>query len=100
MERGLPGATPAAGDRYAVIAGNGGFPFLVLEAARGQGIEPLDNGLNLLFEEGLQRPLQFLFGLFLEVQMHLAHRQHPGGVAIQLGLHFHRCRGRLDQCAE
>jgi hypothetical protein len=30
-----------AGDRYAVIAGNGGFPFLVLEAARDQGIEPL-----------------------------------------------------------
>ena len=27
--------------RYAVIAGNGSFPFLVLEAARDQGIEPL-----------------------------------------------------------
>jgi len=28
-------------DRYAIIAGNGHFPFLVLEAAREQGIEPL-----------------------------------------------------------
>jgi len=28
-------------DRYAIIAGNGNFPFLVLEAARQQGIEPL-----------------------------------------------------------
>jgi len=27
--------------RYAIIAGNGSFPFLVLEAARGQGIDPL-----------------------------------------------------------
>jgi DUF1009 family protein len=27
--------------RYAIIAGNGSFPFLVLEAARDQGIEPL-----------------------------------------------------------
>lgn len=27
--------------RYAVIAGNGSFPFLVLDAARDQGIEPL-----------------------------------------------------------
>ena len=27
--------------RYAVIAGNGSFPFLVLEAARDQGIDPL-----------------------------------------------------------
>jgi DUF1009 family protein len=27
--------------RYAIIAGNGSFPFLVLQAARGQGIEPL-----------------------------------------------------------
>ena len=41
MEPGSTGTTPAAGDRYAVIAGNGGFPFLVLEAARDQGIEPL-----------------------------------------------------------
>ena len=41
MEPGSTGTTPAAGDRYAVIAGNGGFPFLVLEAARHQGIEPL-----------------------------------------------------------
>jgi len=30
-----------ATDRYAIIAGNGRFPFLVLEAAREQGIEPL-----------------------------------------------------------
>ena len=29
------------GPRYAVIAGNGSFPFLVLQAARDQGIEPL-----------------------------------------------------------
>ncbi len=35
----IPLATPAA--RYAIIAGNGSFPFLVLEAARGQGIDPL-----------------------------------------------------------
>jgi len=28
-------------DRYAIIAGNGHFPFLVLEAAREQGLEPL-----------------------------------------------------------
>ena len=41
MEPGSTGTTPVAGDRYAVIAGNGGFPFLVLEAARDQGIEPL-----------------------------------------------------------
>jgi len=27
--------------RYAIIAGNGSFPFLVLEAARSQGIDPL-----------------------------------------------------------
>jgi len=27
--------------RYAIVAGNGSFPFLVLEAARHQGIEPL-----------------------------------------------------------
>ena len=41
MEPGSTGTTLVAGDRYAVIAGNGRFPFLVLEAARGQGIEPL-----------------------------------------------------------
>ena len=35
----IPLTTPAA--RYAIIAGNGSFPFLVLEAARGQGIDPL-----------------------------------------------------------
>jgi len=28
-------------DRYAIIAGNGHFPFLVLEAARDRGLEPL-----------------------------------------------------------
>ena len=28
-------------ERYAIIAGNGHFPFLVLEAARDQGLEPL-----------------------------------------------------------
>ena len=28
-------------DRYAIIAGNGTFPFLVLDAARAEGIEPL-----------------------------------------------------------
>ncbi len=31
----------SAGERYAIIAGNGRFPFLVLEAARDRGIEPL-----------------------------------------------------------
>lgn len=31
----------AAGDCYAIIAGNGRFPFLVLEAARDRGIDPL-----------------------------------------------------------
>jgi UDP-2,3-diacylglucosamine hydrolase len=41
VEAGSLGTMPVAGDRYAVIAGNGGFPFLVLEAARDQGIEPL-----------------------------------------------------------
>ncbi len=30
-----------AAPRYAIIAGNGSFPFLVLQAARDQGIEPL-----------------------------------------------------------
>ena len=33
-----PGVSP---DRFAIIAGNGRFPFLVLEAARDQGIDPL-----------------------------------------------------------
>ena len=32
---------PSAADRYAVIAGNGHFPFLVLEAAQDQSIHPL-----------------------------------------------------------
>lgn len=31
----------ASEDRYAIIAGNGNFPFLVLQAARAQGIDPL-----------------------------------------------------------
>jgi len=31
----------ASPDRYAIIAGNGHFPFLVLDAARDQGVEPL-----------------------------------------------------------
>ena len=35
-----------AKDRYAIIAGNGRFPFLVLEAARDQGIEPLVVGIK------------------------------------------------------
>ncbi len=34
-------AATAAGDRYAIIAGNGRFPFLVLEAAVQRGVEPL-----------------------------------------------------------
>jgi hypothetical protein len=34
------------GDRYAIIAGNGRFPFLVLEAARDQGIDPLVVGIK------------------------------------------------------
>jgi len=33
--------SPNFPDRYAIIAGNGHFPFLVLEAARDQGLEPL-----------------------------------------------------------
>jgi hypothetical protein len=33
-------------DRYAIIAGNGHFPFLVLDAARDQGIEPLVVGIR------------------------------------------------------
>ena len=32
---------PNAVPRYAIIAGNGSFPFLVLDAARDQGIDPL-----------------------------------------------------------
>ena len=32
--------------RYAIIAGNGHFPFLVLEAARDQGIDPLVVGIK------------------------------------------------------
>lgn len=34
-------ASSAAGDRYAIIAGNGRFPFLVLDAAHDRGIDPL-----------------------------------------------------------
>jgi UDP-2,3-diacylglucosamine hydrolase len=34
-------STTGAGDRYAIIAGNGRFPFLVLDAARDRRIEPL-----------------------------------------------------------
>jgi len=33
-------------DRYAIIAGNGHFPFLVLEAAQDQGINPLVVGIK------------------------------------------------------
>jgi DUF1009 family protein len=33
--------SPNSPERYAIIAGNGHFPFLVLEAARDQGLEPL-----------------------------------------------------------
>jgi len=33
-------------DRYAIIAGNGNFPFLVLEAARDLGIDPLVVGIK------------------------------------------------------
>src|SRR5689334_22596004 len=33
--------SPTSPGRYAIIAGNGHFPFLVLEAARDQGIDPL-----------------------------------------------------------
>jgi DUF1009 family protein len=35
------GHSPCTTDRYAVIAGNGRFPFLVLDAARERGIDPL-----------------------------------------------------------
>jgi UDP-2,3-diacylglucosamine hydrolase len=34
-------AATAASGRYAIIAGNGRFPFLVLDAARDRGVEPL-----------------------------------------------------------
>jgi UDP-2,3-diacylglucosamine hydrolase len=34
-------STRATSDRYAIIAGNGRFPFLVLDAARDRGVEPL-----------------------------------------------------------
>jgi len=33
-------------ERYAIIAGNGHFPFLVLDAARDQGLEPLVVGIQ------------------------------------------------------
>jgi DUF1009 family protein len=33
--------SPDKNDRYAIIAGNGRFPFLVLESARAEGIDPL-----------------------------------------------------------
>src|ERR1700722_17718478 len=33
--------SPNSPECYAIIAGNGHFPFLVLEAARDQGVEPL-----------------------------------------------------------
>jgi UDP-2,3-diacylglucosamine hydrolase len=33
--------TSSSNDRYAIIAGNGRFPFLVLDAARAEGIDPL-----------------------------------------------------------
>ena len=36
----------ATSDRYAIIAGNGRFPFLVLEAAQDQGIQPLVVGIK------------------------------------------------------
>ena len=40
-------------DRYAIIAGNGHFPFLVLEAARDQGIDPLVVGIKEEASPGL-----------------------------------------------
>lgn len=41
-----PAAKSNPGDRLAIIAGNGRFPFLVLEAARDQGIDPLVIGIQ------------------------------------------------------
>ncbi len=41
-------------DRYAIIAGNGHFPFLVLEAARDQGIDPLVVGIKEEASPGLE----------------------------------------------
>jgi hypothetical protein len=38
--------TSTSPDRYAIIAGNGRFPFLVLDAARDQGIDPLIVGIK------------------------------------------------------
>jgi len=40
----MSSAGPA--DHYAIIAGNGHFPFLVLDAARDQGLEPLVIGIQ------------------------------------------------------
>ena len=38
----VPGnSSAAAGEKFAIIAGNGRFPFLVLDAARDRGIDPL-----------------------------------------------------------
>ncbi len=39
-------STTAASERWALVAGNGRFPFLVLEAARSQGIEMVVLGLR------------------------------------------------------
>jgi len=41
MTRSPDHAITGSPDRYAIIAGNGHFPFLVLEAAREQGLDPL-----------------------------------------------------------
>ncbi len=41
-----PAAKSNPSDRLAIIAGNGRFPFLVLEAARDQGIDPLVIGIQ------------------------------------------------------
>jgi DUF1009 family protein len=41
MTRSLDHPTANSPDRYAIIAGSGHFPFLVLEAAREQGLDPL-----------------------------------------------------------
>ena len=41
MEAPSPGQAGNTSGRYAIIAGNGSFPFLVLDAAREQGFDPL-----------------------------------------------------------
>ena len=47
--------------RYGLIAGNGRFPFLVLEGARREGIEPLEPDGNEGWFSGPERTLRVGF---------------------------------------